>query len=282
MRPHGALARQAAAPSLTGQHSLWVLALCLLLAQVMISLATPSLTAFWLALSHVNVIQLGAVCLLAHLCLQLEPDGPQRDVRWRHGLYMLLTLVMALLSATLMVLGLLVCWFVEWSQHRFQAPLRGRTALLAGALAVNMLIAPFIFQAFGEAILRWDALIVFKTSAWLDPSAVLLETAVRRGKFGVVLVGACSSFNALSLASLAYVAYVIWRQRTPNRLDFAWLLVMSALMIGFNVARIVVSGASREAYDFWHDSPWGVALITLALHVLLLGASAIGERLCRR
>ncbi|MEY4766070.1 MAG: hypothetical protein RI907_2743 [Pseudomonadota bacterium] len=280
----GAAAPRPGAWHLSPQHSLWALALCILLAEVLVGLGHPSLTGLLAQAARVNLILLGALLLLAHLCLQLTPSRPNRPNRpaWRrHALYGLVTTMLALASAKLMLLGLFACWWIEWALNDFEAPVRGRTALLAAALAFNMLIAPQIFRALGEHILRWDALVVYGVAKSFDPGLLLNGTALRRESgFGVVMVGACSSFNALSLASLAYVAYVVFRGRTLNRRDWAWLVVMSLLMVGFNAVRISLCAISREAYTFWHIDPIGLGILTLAMHVVLAAGCWVGDRLC--
>lgn len=236
-----------------------------------------------LALQQINLIRVLAILLLASLLLDLRLR-PVSIFAYRCMLTgtLLTSLLVAFLGSELFILtALTLIMLAVWrlAENRSAAkPL----LLLAGALLVNLILAPIFFHFFSEQILKLDAWLVFTFSHWIDPGTVLNGTSVlRTSGFGVILVGACSAFNALSMAMLTYLTWVVFRRGMPTRPDVLWLLLMTLAIVLWNVFRISQIGGSPEGYAFWHGSTEGALWISASFHGLLFILALLGERLCR-
>lgn len=258
-----------------------LLALGILLIESMggaVALTVPALID---VLASINLFRFLAMCLLVRLLLDLPVVKREFSVVTTVIVLLLLLPVAALgakafiLAALLMVLAGL--WFSGLPRDQ-AAP----AAIMALALLMHLVAAPLFYYMFSEQILQLDSWLVFAFSRLLDPDALMQGTLIRRGSgFSVILVGACSAFNALSMALLVYVSWVVFRRGLPNRHDVLWLIPMTLAMVLWNVFRITLMSESQASYAFWHETPVAQQLILFGMHCVLFGMAWLGERLCR-
>lgn len=269
---------------ITCRPALILLVAGLLTATLLGNMGTLNWTEVLLELQKLNLIRFLALLLL----LKLVNNLSLRDMQAVHAcvisaVMLTLSLIVAFLGAKLYILTclgfvLLGVWY--FAKIRADA---WPTLIVGGALLVNLVLAPVVFNLLSEQILQLDAWLVYGFAHWLDPDTVLRGTSIQRSSgFSVVLVGACSAFNALSLAMLSYVTWVVFLRGVPNRRDLLWLLPMTAAIVAWNVFRISLMGESREGYAYWHESSTGALWISAGQHAVLVSSAWLGERLCRR
>lgn len=242
-----------------------------------------SLGDFFSALNALNYIRIAVIVLLIHVLgkVQGRPASSGHVVAWHTGLAIMTVLAVAGSANTGALAVLCALSVILWRFFRRDESWLSAQILLV-ALAVNTFVAPLLFHLFSEQILRLDTVVAYGFSWLFDPGAVMEGTRLRRGSgFSIMLVGACSSFNALSMATLAYLGYVIHRRGLPRRPDYFWLLAMMLAMVLCNVLRLMAMSAGSAAYGFWHGSHAGVFVISLCTHLCIIGMCLLGEKTCR-
>ena len=137
--------------------------------------------------------------------------------------------------------------------HRGDAAFRSAGIVLM-AVSVNNVWAPIAFRYLSPYILWADTAIVKAILGIVQSDVRVVDTTFYAGNdHAVSLVGACSSFNNVSIAMLAYVSVASLVRTRCVRSDLIWPVALSALMILFNAARLGALASNYEAYLFWHD-----------------------------
>jgi hypothetical protein len=158
----------------------------------------------------------------------------------------------------------------------------GHDMAMAGAvllaISTNILWGPGLLRAFLDVILQADAWIVGTLLARLRPDVVWLGVTFRAADgHGVALIGACSSFNNISMAMLACIAAIgLQRSHFVGR-DGAVIAIAVLVMLAINVARLCLLMTGRADFAFWHDgqgAEW-VALAT-TISALMIGLAGAG------
>ena len=155
--------------------------------------------------------------------------------------------------------------------------LRGAGTVLM-AVSFNVLWAGIIFRYFLPHILWADAAVV-KIVLWAASSDINVvdTTFYSPGDHVISLVGACSSFNNVSLAMLAYVSITMLVRTYWNRSDLIWMAGLCILMIAFNAVRLSILARDFESYLYWHDLA-GKQYLALAQTFAVVAVAYVGAR----
>ena len=123
------------------------------------------------------------------------------------------------------------------------------------AVAVYELWSKVIFKLFYQAIEPLEVGLMYEVGRLfygsLDISGVNLSI---RGDWSIVVLEGCSSFHNLSLTALIWLCVLKIAGRRSSRGALHVLLVSSGLVMGINIARILLMLPSPEAYQFWHNA----------------------------
>jgi len=146
------------------------------------------------------------------------------------------------------------------------------------ALSAHLIWAPLLFRIFTPEILIADSAAVQMMLGLLRPDISVIGTTFSAGNgHTVTLVGACSSFQNISIASLAAVSVTMLVRPYWVRRDFLWLLAICVTMVAINVVRIGVLAWSFENYLYWHNGV-GSQLLALFQTIIVAGMSYLGAR----
>ena len=150
-----------------------------------------------------------------------------------------------------------------------------RAGVVFIAFGVNLFWAQAAFALLKEQIVVLDALL---TGAMLQAAGYEVVRAVNaisaNGDVFITIIGACSSFNNLSLAALAVVAAAIGARGDLRRQDIVSVVFVCLLAIAFNTIRLALFATSKLSYAYWHEGE-GVQVLAVVQTVLILGAAAM-------
>jgi hypothetical protein len=233
---------------------------------------------FWAYLNRLNVFAAGALCVAGWRLRQFRSGRPAsgRDVAIA-GLLLGLLVLMGLLPR-MTGLGLYLFAFAIYlaSLDDRTRELRASAVVLL-ALATNFLFAPLIFRLFLPFFVWLDSILVGHALQFVDSAVEWRGTRFVQHegarKFGITLVGACSSFNNVSAAVLVHVAWAMALRKHLTRLDALALLCTISIATLLNVTRVVLTALGPENYAFWHGDGTSTAVggwIFLALQNCLL------------
>jgi hypothetical protein len=236
---------------------------------------------FWLSVGQINVFLFGAFLVAGHRLSRYAGKETVQPADFAAALLLLAILVMAGLLPRLIGIGVYYFCFALWL---FRIGDRTRelfaAAIVMSAVVTHVLFAPLIFRSFQPLFLWMDAQLVGHVLQFFDPDFSWTGTQFSRiqasGNFGIVIAGACSSFNAVSVAVLAHLAWAMALRKSVSRWDGVALLGTLAFATALNVARLVLTAQGPEGYAFWHGSGGGLptgALIFIAVQNLALLAA---------
>ena len=144
---------------------------------------------------------------------------------------------------------------------------RSPDRLLAGlgqvwlALSFYELWSKLIFKLFYQAIEPFEVGLMYEVGrlfyGGLSMNGVNLSI---RGDWSVVILEGCSSFHNLSLTVLIWLCVLKIAGRTSSLGALQVLLVSAGLVVGINIARILLMLPSFEAYHFWHNAEGSTAM----------------------
>lgn len=222
-----------------------------------------------------NPIQWFAICVILWHLWRMPPDrvATERDIAVA-GMVLLLVLASSLLAYRGFV-GLVATLASVWLFRgaRGSVHLRAAATVLL-ALAVHVVWGPILFRYFMPVILWADAGVAQAIIAIAGPAIEngAGHTFAGAGTHVVALVGACSSFNNVSLAVLGFVSVVMMQRSSWVRADLGWVLVLSMIMIALNGLRILLLARSSQSYQFWHEGA-GVEIFGFGQGALILAVS---------
>ena len=152
---------------------------------------------------------------------------------------------------------------------------RRRGALILLALAVPMLWSRLLFQFFARPLLELDGTMV----AWLlgtERIGNLVRFADNSGY--MVVTPACASWANITYAFLCWVVVSQWVNHRWRWIDLLWLFFACASVVAINVARIALTGLSRENYQLIHGPGVFEAVLGMVVLCFIIGFSVIGAR----
>jgi hypothetical protein len=218
---------------------------------------------FWKALDQINVFVCGALCVAGWRLQRYASPAPatSRDVM---VVLLLLVLLCAMaLAPHLLGVGVFLCLFVLYLV-RLDDPsgeLRASAVVLM-SLATNFLLAPVVFRLFLPLFIRLDAFLIGNVLRLLDGSiewrGSTFEHMEGAQRFGVTLIGACSSFNNVSAAVMVHMAWAMALRKHLTYFDGLAVLFTIALATALNVGRVSLSALGPDGYAFWHGNGTGV------------------------
>lgn len=148
-----------------------------------------------------------------------------------------------------------------------------RAGLIVLALIVPMFWSRVVFSLFGDALLRFDALLV---SLAIGARRTGNALAFADGWGYYWIAPPCSSVANISLAVLTYILVSnLSDRRAKIPLFYAVLAVVSVVAI--NVGRMAITGISRAHYDLMHG-PYGAAATSALSLAAMVGICLIGWR----
>jgi hypothetical protein len=148
-----------------------------------------------------------------------------------------------------------------------------RAGLIVLALIVPMFWSRVVFSLFGDALLRFDALLV---SLAIGARRTGNALAFADGWGYYWIAPPCSSVANISLAVLTYILVSnLSDRRAKIPLFYAVLAVVSVVAI--NVGRMAITGISRAHYDLMHG-PYGAAATSALSLAAMMGICLIGWR----
>lgn len=237
--------------------------------------------------AQLNVFEVGAaaVCAWRMACFQSISAATRSDAVIALVLLTVLIVmgVFPLLSGYsvfMFLFGLFVIRKNEKDRNLFAA------GVVMLSLATHFLVAPVIFRAFIEYIVKFDVFLVGNILQLIDPGIQTRGTTfvsnAATDQFAVILVGACSSFNNISAAVLVHVAWAMALRDHLTRTDGVAMLGTVVIATALNVTRIVLSAISPEGYTFWHGNdstlPGGAMIFVLLQNLTLVLAGYLTAR----
>lgn len=245
-------------------------------------LDAASVSALALSLASLNLIHLFAGFVLFHRLALSDGDRMADRLDWFAVLSLLAFLGLTSASAHKAIAGVAatVAAFYLLVRSHGDDEIKAAGAVLL-AFAVNTVWAPQIFLFVGPEFLRGDAALVGSALQILRPDIAWNGLRFTTAEHGIVLVGACSSFNNISSALLTAVAMTMLLRNRWIAGDIAVAAAACAAMVAMNVARLCLAAWSAEAYQFWHDGS-GAHFVALAQTVVLAVMTYFGATLAGR
>ncbi len=218
---------------------------------------------FWKALDQINVFVCGALCVAGWRLQRYTSNEPATG--W-HVIAVLLLLVLLCAMALvphLIGVGVFLCVFalyLAWLDDP-SGELRASAVVLM-SLATNFLLAPVVFRLFLPLFIRLDAFLIGNVLRVVDPSiqwhGSTFEHVDAAQRFGVTLIGACSSFNNVSAAVMVHMGWAMALRKHLTYLDGLAVLLTIAVATALNVFRVSLTALGPDDYAFWHGKGVGV------------------------
>jgi exosortase/archaeosortase family protein len=153
--------------------------------------------------------------------------------------------------------------------HRGDYNLKAAGCLLM-AISAHLIWGPIFFQLLTAEIARADATIVAGILKSLRPDIVWRDTSFFAGDgHKIILVGACSSFQNISIALLACVTVTMLSRTEWVRRDIITIVLAIATMIMLNAVRLCLLAWSSSYFKFWHNGD-GVNIFVFGQSALVL------------
>jgi len=254
--------------------SLWAWA-ALFLNFLITRIDLSSLSDVLLSLSSVNLIVLFAFLVAFNALLDSDRDRPvTRADLLGFGVLMAGTLFEGLIGPQALI-GLPIMAFGLWLIYR-----RGNDEKLfaAGitllAISIHLFWGRMLFAFFIPEFLALDAAVVSVIVPLIQPEVAMQGTSFHSvDGHAIMLVGACSSFNNISLALLAGASAIVFARGRIRFSDWPWMLALTIAMIAMNVVRLSLMAVDFESYVYWHEAD-GIIILQWA-QLLVLGGICV-------
>ncbi len=154
--------------------------------------------------------------------------------------------------------------------------------VLLFAMSAHLVWGPIIFMLVTPEVVRGDAAVVAGLLKILRPDIGWSDTTFTAPDgHGLVLVGACSSFQNISTALLACATVTMLTRPEWIRRDILIIAFAVLAMIAINTARLCLLAWDQDSYEDWHNGDGGnIFLFTQTVVVLLIAwwGAATGRR----
>ena len=131
------------------------------------------------------------------------------------------------------------------------------------ATAWHVLWAKVAFKLVSPAVIALETPAVAAVGRLAFPGLAVDGTRIANGAWYIHVVEGCSAFHGISLAALSWLSAAgLSGARLDGRL-WAGLAAGCLGVVALNVGRIVAMLPSREAYEYWHSGPGGLAVVAL-------------------
>jgi hypothetical protein len=214
---------------------------------------------FWHQLNQINLFLVGAICVAGCRLYRFTDESAARWPDIIHTFALLGILFLATLLPRLIGIGVyFFCLAVFLNRFEDRSRELFACAVVLFAVTTHLLFAPVIFRSFLSFFVWLDAQFVGHVLQFLTPDFQWHSSHFTRvldsGKFGIVLAGACSSFNAVSAAVMIHIAWAMALRKSLTKWDAVALVATLFIATALNVARLVVSAMGPEDYAFWHGN----------------------------
>jgi hypothetical protein len=226
----------------------------------------------WTGLLEVDVSVIVLFACFAGISLMLEEN--RDEIRPSDlavgGIFLILVILPIFALSWLAVTGLSL-YILVFANDRSA---RRRGALILLALTVPMLWSRLLFQFFAGPILEIDASLA---ALLLGTERIGNVVAFGDGSGHLVVAPACSFLANTSLAFLCWVSVTQWAKHEWSPMDILWSLLVCTSVIAVNVARITLTGWSRDHYEAIHG-PLGSMVLGAIILGLAVGISVLSAR----
>jgi hypothetical protein len=246
----------------------------LLLSYVLGELDLRSVPDFKISLSALNFIILFAwfVSVKKLLRDKASPDASTTDVIFGLSLlliYAVFTIIWSkfFIGFTIFVLACYIFRKTKPGEHSRAA------SIVLFAISGNTFFSPIFYQLTLPELIHADAFLLGNLLKIIRPD-ILWSGAVFKSAdgMGIALVGACSSFQNISLAFVAYIAIAIYTRNFLVRKDIVFILIIGLLMIALNDIRLILTTWNKAYYLYWHDGNGAVIYQNIANLVIVITA----------
>lgn len=214
---------------------------------------------FWRAVEQINVFVVGALCVAGWRMLRYQDDAPATGRDLAFTIVMLAFLALMSLLPHLIGVGAFLAIFAIYLMRLDDrsGELRA-SAVVMLALATNFLFARIIFRLFLPVLIKLDAFLVGNALRLVDTSiqwrGLTFEHMEGAQRFGITLIGACSSFNNVSAAVMVHMAWAMALRKHLTYIDGLAVMLTIAIATMLNVARISLTALGTDSYAFWHGN----------------------------
>lgn len=232
----------------------------------------PSLGSFLFAVLNQNLIYVFGYAVIVKSVLA-SPDAPLgADVKIAALCGVPLILVIGLTGVSdfdglaAMLFGVLLVATKE--------PALRAAGIVFLALSANLFWGPVAFALFKDLIITVDATLA-ELALRVSGHEVQRTDYTLSAQDGhrVRIVGACSSFNNITLAVLAAVTALVAVNGRLSLKDIRPIVIVSLVVLAFNTIRLAVFASSYDSYLYWHNGE-GAQVITLAFTALVIACAA--------
>lgn len=246
----------------------------LMLSYILAALDFRSFTDFKISLGSLNLIILFAwfVTLRKLLHDQTSPDANTADIVFGLGLLLINTVFKIIwnqffIGFTIFVLACYIFRKTKSGEHSRAA------SIVLFAISGNTFFSPIFYQLTLPELIHADAFLLGNLLKIIRPD-ILWSGAVFKSADGmaIALVGACSSFQNISLAFVAYIAIAIYMRNFLVRKDIVFIFIIGLLMIALNDIRLILTTWNKAYYLYWHDGNGAVIYQNIANLVIVITA----------
>lgn len=246
----------------------------LLLSYLLGELDFRSIPDFNVSLGALNFIILFAWFVTIKMMLgdKTSPDASNADIIF--GLGLLLTNAVFTIIWNKFFIGFAI-FVLAWFVFRKTKPgeYSRAASIVLFAISGNTFFSPIFYQLALPELIHADAFLLGNLLKIIRPD-ILWSGAVFKSADGmaVALVGACSSFQNISLAFVAYIAIAIYMRNLLVRKDLFFIFIIGLLMIALNDLRLVLSTWNQAFYLYWHDGNGAVIYQNIANLLIVITA----------
>jgi hypothetical protein len=155
-------------------------------------------------------------------------------------------------------------------------------AAVLGALCMQSLWGPTLFNFFSFDLLRADAALVGVALSLTRDGFAWYGNLISSQGFTLGIYSGCSSFHNISLAALCWMSLTKLQRPTFIKSDFIFAAAACLAMIALNAARLYAMSLNYENYVYWHDG-FGAEIFAVTSSFIIAaicvwGASIDGAR----
>jgi exosortase/archaeosortase family protein len=149
-------------------------------------------------------------------------------------------------------------------------------------MSTHLVWGPIIFLLVTPEVVQGDAFAVAGILKVLRPDIIWRDTTFYTPDgHGLVLIGACSSFQNVSTALLACATVAMLSRTEWRRRDIITIALAALAMVVVNTVRLCLIAWSEPLFKYWHDG-YGVTIFLFAETLIVLsiawrGAAAGGH-----
>jgi exosortase/archaeosortase family protein len=165
--------------------------------------------------------------------------------------------------------------------HRGDRNLRAGGCVLL-AMSTHLVWGPIIFLLVTPEVVQGDAFAVAGILKVLRPDIIWRDTTFYTPDgHGLILIGACSSFQNVSTALLACATVAMLSRTEWRSRDIITIALAALAMVFINTVRLCLIAWSGPLFKYWHDG-YGVTIFIFSETVIVLliawrGAAAGGH-----